>query len=343
MTDETYLQQLENEIILAKKSRTYLEACIGYAKRLLENSLPVIFDNEHLALLIGMKTRDLTFFLIPDSSCFYKTIKIPKQSGGLRKISIPVFDLKYIQRWILDVILSKMVPSIHAIGFRPGLSIVDNAKIHLDAEEVVCLDIEDFFPSISFSQVFRLFNYYGYTKQVSYTLAKLCTYDNSLPQGSPASPMISNIVCLRLDKRLSALAERFLGNYSRYADDITFSGPLNINKIIPFAINIINDEGFKVNAKKTRVAGRNQRQEITGLIINSGKISVPRSFRRKLQQEIYYCKKYGVLSHMKHVGQFKRFYREHLYGKAYYIKMVNPEQGSKFLKELDNLEWEGYL
>ena len=105
-------------------------------------------------------------------------------------------ELKYIQRWILDNILSKIKVSEFATGFCANCSIVDNAKYHINKECVINIDIKDFFPSISFERIFRVFAYYGYTKEVSFFLAKLCTYEDELPQGSPASPMLSNIVNL---------------------------------------------------------------------------------------------------------------------------------------------------
>ena len=338
-----YLRRLKLELLNEKKSLRYEEACLAYAARLLDNSLPVIFDKQHLALAIGMKLEDLTSFLVFDEKYLYKSIKIPKKMGGFREINVPIFDLKYIQRWILDNVLNHMKPSEHATGFIMNKSIVDNANIHVGARYLVNLDLCNFFPTIAFPTVFRLFYYYGYTKEVSYTFAKLCTHEGKLPQGSPASPAISNLVCLKLDKRLSRLALSFSINYSRYADDITFSGERDLNEFFPLVEKIINEEGFTLNSKKTRFAEKHQRQEITGLIINDGKPRVAKKYKRKLQQEIYFCRKFGVISHMERIGQTKRFYREHLYGKAYFIKMVEPEVGAEFLRDLDNLSWEGYL
>ena len=107
------------------------------------------------------------------------------------------------------------------------------------------MDIEDFFPSINFERIFRIFVYYGYTKEVSWVLSKLCSYNSKLPQGSPASPYISNIACLKLDARLSALAGKYEAQYSRYADDITFSGNHDIKSIKKAVVEIVEDEGFR--------------------------------------------------------------------------------------------------
>lgn len=337
---ESYLERLRQLLYNEKESHEYTLACLSYASQLLENQLPVIFDKTHLSLLIGINFQDLNFFLSLDDEFLYRTIRIPKKHGGFREINLPIFDLKYIQRWILDNILSNLKPSDFAVGFVQNKSIVDNANQHLGASFVFNVDIENFFPSITISTVFRLFHYYGYTKEVSYALAKLCTCNGKLVQGSPASPAISNLVCLHLDKRLSELAKSQGINYSRYADDITFSSDVPLKYFSNLVNKIIQDEGFKVNVRKTRFSSRHQRQEITGLIINTGIPRVPKSFKRKLQQEIYYCKKFGVKDHMQRAKLTKRFYRDHLYGKAYYINMVEPDLGRSLLMELDEINWE---
>lgn len=166
-------------------------------------------------------------------------------------------------------------------------------------------------------------------------MAKLCTHNGFLPQGSPASPYITNILCLKMDKRLGGLAKKYDAVYTRYADDITFSGKKGILSLLPIAEKIIQDEGFSLNTQKTP-----QRQEVTGLIINNGTLKIPKEYKRKVRQEIYYCKRYGVYDHQEKTGENHAFYREHLYGKAYFIHMVEPELGEKLLDELDDVKWE---
>jgi len=170
--------------------------------------------------------------------------------------------------------------------------------------------------------------------------SRLCTYDGHLPQGAPTSPYLSNIVCLKLDKRLSLLAKKYYANYSRYADDITLSGNCGINKMLPVVETILKDEGFSLNNDKTRLAYAYQRQEVTGLIVNGNSVRVNKRYIKKLNQDIYYCKKFGVKSHLKHIECDKRFYKEHMYGKAYFVNMVDKELGSKLITELDGVDWE---
>lgn len=337
MDNVKYLERLKTEIIAHNYTVEYAELCCEYAERLLNNGLPVIFDRQHLAELIGT-TADFIDWLI-HGNC-YTIVSIPKKGGGERTIEIPIMELKYIQRWILDNILSKYKVSDNAMGFVNHRSILDNAKMHLNKKCLINMDIKDFFPSILYKKVFRLFNYSGYSKKVSYILAKLCTYQNRLPQGSPASPAISNLVCYRLDYRLSHLAEKYNAIYSRYADDITFSSNSNISRIVDAISTIIRDEGFSVNDSKTRVLFSHQRQEVTGLIVNNDIVRVNKRYKRKLSQEIYYCQRFGIKSHMKRINCDKSFYKEHLYGKAYFIAMVEPECGARFLSDLDKVNWE---
>jgi retron-type reverse transcriptase len=339
MSRENYLADLKEVIVAKNSDEEYINRCMTYAIRLYNSNLPVIFDRKHLALLIGIDYYELNIILNCEE-LHYTEINIAKKTGGIRKILSPSITLKYIQRWILDNILSKIKISEFATGFCKEKSIVTNALKHIGKECVINFDIKDFFPSINQDRVFRIFYYYGYTKDVSYTLSKLCTYAGFLPQGSPASPYISNIVCLKLDKRLSLLSNKYKCDYSRYADDITISGYYGINKLVEIIPEIIKDEGFEVNAKKTRIAFKYQRQEITGLIVNSGRITIPQKYKSKLNQEIYYCKKFGVSNHLNHIGCNKSFFKEHIYGKAYFVNMIEPELGIKILSELDKIKWD---
>lgn len=335
-----YLINLKSTILKKGNTNEYAMLCNKYAERLLDNNLPVIFDLQHFSLLLGIKKEHLSGLLYSKESKVYKSVYIPKKTGGHRELCIPTINLKYIQRWILDNILANMHVSTFSTGFKKNTSIVINASRHIGNECIINLDIKNFFPSIHSERIFRIFNYYGYTKQVAFILSKLCTYKNALPQGSPASPYLSNIACLKLDKRLSMLCNKVDANYSRYADDITISGNRGIEKYIPIVSEIVRDEGFELNKKKTRYAYKHKRQEITGLNINSGRVTVPQKYKRALKDEIYYCKKYGVSSHMEYKGIDKAFYKEHLYGKAYYVHMVEKDVGKKFLKQLDEIEWD---
>lgn len=339
MKNDIYISCLKEELRKEEYNEDYLKICVEYASRLLDNSLPVVFDTNHLALLLNVKGNILSKHLILDDY-YYREIKIPKKNGGMRDICMPSSSMKGIQRWILDNILYQIPVSKASTAFCTDRSIVTNAKIHLENECVINFDIKDFFPSIKFDEIFRIFYYYGYTKEISFVLAKLCTYKGVLPQGSPASPYLSNIICLKLDKRLQSIANKFDANYTRYADDITISGEYRIKGCMDIVEKIIKDEGFFVNQNKTRISYKHQRQEVTGLLVNSQRVRVNKNYKRKIKQEIYYCLKYGVSDHLRHIECDKSFFKEYLYGKVYFVKMVEPEIGNCLLEELDSINWE---
>lgn len=340
MDKTEYLTSLQNGLKAAGKGDKYATLCCNYASRLLDSNLPVLFDNKHLAAVLGITPLDFGKLLYSIDDFCYHEVRIPKKNGNFRTLDIPSVDLKHIQRWILDNILNKMHVSGYANGFVKSKSILTNAQKHTNSECIANIDLRDFFPTVKFEQVFRIFKYYGYTKELSYSLSKLCTYRGILPQGSPASPAITNIICLKLDKRLSALAKKYEAVFSRYADDITFSGKKAIVHLLPHAIDIIHDEGFSVNSDKTHISFRHQRQEVTGLIVNGDTVRVSQKFKKQFRKEIYYCKKYGVRSHLEHINSHHSFYKEHMYGKAYFINMVEPPLGEELLRLLDSISWE---
>lgn len=339
MNKDRYILELENLLSENGESQEDIDKAKVYAENLIDLGLPVIFDKKHFAALVGVSEEEISRMMANLETEYYSERRIPKKSGGERILMVPAMKLKLIQQWILKNILMSIHVSEYAMGFCPKKSIVTNARLHVGKECVVNLDIKDFFPSITQKQVYRIFYYYGYTVGVSHLLGRLCTVDGKLPQGASTSPYLSNIACLKLDKRLSQLAKTYDADYSRYADDITFSGKYGIQNIIDIATRIIEDEGFKVNTKKSRIAYAYQRQEVTGINVSGNKVSINKQYKKQLLQEIYYCKKYGPSNHLKHINCNKKFYKEHLYGKAYFVNMVDNELGKRILKLLDEINW----
>ncbi len=334
-----YITALQEGLAQKNYGARYQKLCLTYASNLLDKDLPVIFDKKHLSLLMGINPVTIGYYII-NTDNFYKEYQIPKSNGDVRIISSPSFNLKAIQRWILENILYRYPVSDRANGFIKGKSIKDNAEPHVGKDIVINVDIKDFFPSIKFDQIFYVFYNKGYTKELSFTFAKLLTYKGELPQGSPASPYLANIICRVLDQRLLGLASKIGASFTRYADDITFSGNSDIVNYKDTIRSIIENEGFKINDKKFRIQRSNQMQEVTGLIVNDG-LKVKRRYKRKLKQHIYYCKKYGVYSHLKYTqAEDKSYFKEYLYGMAYFIKMIEPETGNDLLCDLDEIYWD---
>ncbi|WP_042346800.1 reverse transcriptase domain-containing protein [Bacillus massiliigorillae] len=335
-----YLDELKVKLIAKGFSDKYIKRCTQYAENLYNENFPVIFDVKHLSMLMGINYNTLFYYII-NTETFYKEFKIPKKSGDYRIIEAPSLNLKKIQKWILDNILLHFPVNACATGFKKQTSIVDNAKVHVNKELVYTIDIKDFFPSISFKDVYFLFYNVGYSSQISYAFACLTTHCGKLPQGSPCSPTISNILCNKMDESMKVMANEISANYSRYADDMTISTndiPLFLSKRKAFK-QIVEFYGFNLNNKKERMQFKNQAQFVTGLLVNNG-VQVKRAFKKEVEQQIYYCEKYGIYGHLRAKGMAeKSFFKEYIYGKVYFIKSVEPEVADQFLERLNRLHW----
>lgn len=228
----------------------------------------------------------------------YRQFHIPKKSGGVRTINAPDGELKEILRTLAFIFAQLYAQTHEVMAFVGGRSIVDNARQHLGQNYVLNLDLKDFFTSITAAMLERGFVNMGIPPLLARDLSTICTYPmiedgkvcNVLPQGSPASPILSNICSKTLDTRLAGLTKRFHLTYTRYADDITFSSNHNVyqsdGEFFNELYRIIEDCGFKVNSKKTRLQKRGSRQEVTGLIV-AEKPNVGRKFLKDLRAMIH--------------------------------------------------------
>lgn len=302
-------------------SQEEVDVCLRYAKSLILSNLPAIFDISHFSLLVGYS---LAYILgaANGSERYYRYYTIPKKSGGEREIAEPLPSLKEIQHWILENILNQVAVHPAAKAFKKRSSIIDNARFHRNQNYVLTVDIKDFFPSISPKRIYSIFHKLGYSTQVSSVLTDLCCLKNALPQGAPTSPALSNLVCRSLDQRLLAFAKANSLRYSRYADDITFSGKDIGADLIYYLHRVLGEHGFEVNQNKTRLLRRHQRQQVTGIVVNK-KIQAPRELRRQLRQHAYYIEKYGFDEHVSWLDDNHSHYREHLLGKAGFVRSLN--------------------
>jgi RNA-directed DNA polymerase len=279
----------------------------------------------------------------------YKTFTIKKKSGADRTIHAPVKGLKSILRSLNFVLQCMYEPHESATGFVMEKSIVDNAKKHTRHNYVFNMDLKDFFHTFDRNRVkmgfiYEPFNLNGEKEPLAFLLASLCTHSFEieakekivLPQGSPTSPTLTNILCKKLDRRLTGLANRFGATYTRYADDITFSSPHNIytdeefNKELKRIIE--EDQKLVINPKKTRLQKAGYRQEATGLIIND-KVNVSRKYVKQIRMWLYYWEKYGFekaeqifkrdyISDKGHVKNVNAGLVNVLDGKLEFLKMV---------------------
>lgn len=241
----------------------------------------------------------------------YETYRIPKKSGGYRDILSPRIPLKCMLWDVLVLLDAFFEPSACAMGFVKGKSIADNARTHVGKNYVFNIDLQNFFPSITRDRVFKtlLAEPFNFTQQHAGWLADLSTTKmygiepdpglskRRVPQGAPTSPIISNAVCVRLDRRLDGLARELGLVYSRYADDITFSSDHNVfqdgSKFRKNLEAIIIEEGFTLNPKKTRLQHRSQHQDVTGLVVNQ-KVNITRNWIKDVRAVLHIWQKYGV-------------------------------------------------
>jgi retron-type reverse transcriptase len=317
-------------------------------------ALPVLATPADVAQALGLsipKLRWLAFHTEVASRVHYVSFTVPKKSGGTRLLSAPHRTLAAAQQWIFDHIVSKLPVEPAAHGFVAGRSILTNAQPHSGKAVVVNLDLEGFFPSITFPRVRSVFFRLGYSPAVATILALLCTecprkqvsYDGKsyhvalgprgLPQGACTSPGLSNQVARRLDKRLAGLARKFNLTYTRYADDITFSGNEELKGRIGYLMarvrHLAQDEGFAVNEKKSRVLRRNTAQKVTGLVVND-RPSVSRKDIRRLRAILHRARLEGLDFQNR---EKRPHFRAWLEGKIAYVCMVRPEVGQRLREQ----------
>lgn len=296
MSWEDYKEAYISAAQYSETSSNQIEKNLAYAEKLYAQDLPIIYDEIHLGQLTGI-SYEYMIKVANDANYFYKSFRIRKKNGGTRKISEPLPNLKIIQNWILNEILYKVKVHPSAKAYIKNVSLRDNVKFHRNQDVVVKLDIVRFFNNIKLEMVYRVFKGLGYTKEVSWLLTKLCTLNGSLPQGAVTSPYLSNLVMRRFDKKIYTYCKRKLIRYTRYADDLTFSGNLNKHHVISRVENELNKLNLKLNMNKIRVLHKHQRQVVTGIVVNE-KIQVAKVYRKEIRKNVYYIKKFGIIEHL---------------------------------------------
>lgn len=281
----------------------------------------------------------------------------------------PSKDLKFIQKWILINILNKYPLASSCTGFIKKKSIFDNAKYHENSDLILKIDLLKFYDTITDKRVYGFFKSLGYVNNLSYSLAKITTakhrdsywkgFDEKsknilsglvnnmppiLPQGAPTSPMIANILATKMDYRFEGLSRKLGFNYSRYADDLTFSvsGTGRLPKLSVIK-TIIELEGFYINPDKTRYMKRGVKQYVTGLTTTNG-VNVSKKYRKNIIEHIYYCRKYGVSSHLeKRKEDFPNYnpikFHNWLYGHICFINSINKTASIKMRDDFNKIDW----
>lgn len=291
---------------------------------------------------------------------------LTKSAGGLRMIEAPKAHLKMIQRQILAEILDRVPVHDAAHGFVRGRSIRSFAAPHVGRRVVLRMDLEDFFPSISGRRVQAFFRTAGYPESVADLLGGLCTnavprgawagvargYDPALlfetrklyarphlPQGAPTSPALANVCAYRVDCRLSALAAAAGAVYTRYADDLAFSGDVEfdrgVERFAARAAAILLEEGFRVQHRKTRVMRQGVRQYLAGLVVNE-RVNTVRADYERLKATLHNCIQHGPESQNR---EGHAAFRQHLEGRVEFVASVHAQRGERLRAMLRRIAW----
>lgn len=356
---EAWNKRKQNEIVFIGKGYSgFLSHKANDIEKLSANGMPIVMDDKTLANILGIEYKDLRSLVYHRDVVtvdHYHRYSIEKRKGGERQIAAPKPVLKEAQKKILSLILERMEISKEAHGFTKGRSVVTGANIHgYQPQLLINMDLLNFFPTITFQRVRGMFHSFGYSGYIASLLAMICTYcermemeikgekkyvktsKRILPQGSPASPMITNIICRSLDEKLCHLARQYQVVYSRYADDMSFSFETlpesdQIRSFVGQVHKIIRQEGFYINKAKTRYLRQNNRQCITGVIVNNQELGVPKGWVKRMRAAIFNARK------MKLEKEVPQTVINELMGMTAWLKTVNATRYEKIIRDAENL------
>lgn len=319
------------------KSKKYCEQWLRYAQNLWQHGMPVIYTQNHLCELLGYESV-YVYAASNSSQNFYHCYQIPKKNGGKRNISEPLPNLKEIQHWILENILYKFEVSPYAKAYVKNKSIKDNVRFHRRQQKVLSIDVKEFYDHLTSWMVYQLFVEIGYSESVAMMLTGLCCLDGCLPQGAPTSACLSNILMKNFDYKIGDFCMENKIRFTRYADDMTFSGNFDEKKVISFVKKNLKEMHLKINTDKTRVRKQGQQQEVTGIVVNY-KPQLAKSVRKEIRKNVYYINKYGLQSHLRYTQEKHSNYLEHLFGLINYALFINPndEEMKKYKVNIVNL------
>ncbi len=268
---------------------------------------------------LGFSARTL-YGLSNNLEKHYHNVLIPKSDGSKRKLSVPDLILKRVQKSIADNILVQYPVSRYAKAYKVGSSVQRNAQPHIGKKKILKLDIEGFFDHILYSQVKDIvFCEEKFAEPIRILLTMLCYYKESLPQGAPTSPAITNIIMYDFDETVGAFCNKKNIAYTRYCDDMTFSGDFDEREVITFVKRELCKLGLFLKNRKTVVIPATKRQMVTGIVVNE-KMNITKDYKKNIRQEMYYIKKFGLDEHLNRSGiSDKQRYIQSLKGRIAFV------------------------
>ena len=271
----------------------------------------------------------------------YTKFQIRKHDGKMRTIYEPSGILKHIQKRILTEVLEDMRVSPYATAYTKGKSLLDNAQPHVGQKMILKLDIRHFFENIWFLDIYNsCFPIELFPKSVGMLFTYLCTYDDHLVQGAPTSAFISNLVMREFDYEVGNWCNQKNISYTRYSDDMTFSGDFDPSGVIRKVRRELYKLDMELNDSKTRVIRRSHRQCVTGLVVNE-KRQVSREYRKEIRKQMYFIQRHGLSEHLARIGRDEKGYLERLKGSICYVLQINPDDAEfrKYLEDIDELSY----
>lgn len=348
---------------------------LDHALLVQQHGFPPILTLRHLGYLTGTQYKFLRQTVARHRIASYKAFQISKRGGGKRVICVPEPPLMRVQKWLNQNVLAKARPHWRSFAFSPGSSILKCAQEHCGCGWLIKLDIQRFFESISEIQVYYAFRELGYQPLISFELARVCTRDKPstsraqylpkwnpnpsryivipyyhsdtlghLPQGAPTSPMLANLVCMKMDEDLYDLATKNGLVYTRYADDLTFSTPEAgfshklAGKHIQECFSILRDYGFEPHYTKTSVAPPGARKTVLGMLVDRDTPRLQKKFRQRLKRHVWAVGRFGIAAHASHL-HFKSIWGfiRHLQGLLTFAMMVESDFASPLKQSFDDI------
>lgn len=299
----------------------------GFFTRIFSDPLP--FDDEAITWCANFLVveKDTLIDILKNVSIHYYRFRLGKRSGGYREISAPNTTLLNIQKTIYKRVLLSVNIHPAGTGFRQNVSVVNNAYAHLGKKQILKVDIANFFGSIKKNRIIIAFEKIGYPSNISKVLAELCVLDGKLPQGAATSPTLSNIVAYEMDVKLAAVARKHSLTYTRYADDLTFSGEdMDFESVLSQINDIVRKEKFVIQRKKTRFLTEKRRKIVTGISVSSGeKLTIPKAKKREIRKNVHYILTRGLAGHQHFIGSTDPSYLKRLIGYLSFWLMVEPD------------------
>ena len=290
---------------------------------------------KHLALRLRLRDTTLTTMAenVDANPSRFFTRRVIKTGHKSRVIFSPSAALKRVQSRINRCLLQTipLSPAVHS--YTRGKSAVTCAERHVCRDCVLKIDIKDFFPSIHYREVYRLFQSLGCSPDVARVLTRLTTCKGHLAQGFSTSPSLSNLFLRETDRRIQRCCDIHKLTYSRYGDDIVISGGRHVEKVKQTILRILRQRGLAANEQKTKLMSSRKRQEMLGLIVNR-KVNIPRDVRRQLRAELDRYRKQGIPC-----GVPEAKLKKTLLGKISYIGRINPTHGARLAELLKEIAW----